>query len=336
MIKQRTLGRTGLKVSEICLGTINFGWKTKEQESLSILDAYHAAGGNFIQGIGHCPELSLASASTKASEEIVGKWWRSRGIPRSNLVLATRVNLGRGSEAASLVKFARDCVRESLRRLRTSYVDLLVIEWSDSVLPSSRLIEVFNALVREGLTRYIGAADFSAWRIAEIIGRARDRNSCRMEALQSDYSLLTRARFEPEAMALCEDQRLGFIARSPLAGGFLTQSDHLSVSRREWLDQRYGNIYGDAALAALNDVARKHGATPARTALAWVLHNPAVTSAVVGVQSATQLHDLLHAAFIQLSESDRNLLHNATAVEEVRIGPDISPSSVPAAELALN
>ena len=336
MIKQRILGRTGLKVSELCLGTKNFGWKTGEHESFAILDAYRAAGGNFIQSTGHCPGLLLGSGSITSSEEIVGRWWRSRGVPRRELVLATRVHFGRVSGDGSLVTFARNRVRESLRRLRTSYVDLLIVEWSETLASSRELLDVFNVLIREGLARYIGAADFPAWRVAGMIGRAREENHCRMEVLQSDYSLLTRARFEPDAMSLCEDQRLGFLARSPLAGGFLCQRDHPGAARREWLDQRYGNIYGDAALAALNKIAARHHASPARIALSWVLHNPAVTSAVAGVHSVTQLHDLLGAASLQLSDSDRDTLHEATAVEEIRIGPATHLPAASDAELALH
>ena len=134
MIKQRTLGRTGLKVSELCLGTMNFGWKTDEQKSFAILDAYRKAGGNFIQAMGHCPAPAITAASTTFSEEVVGRWWHSRAIPRGQLVLATRIGLGRVWDGVPMVEFAQDCVRDSLRRLKTTYVDLLILEWSESLL----------------------------------------------------------------------------------------------------------------------------------------------------------------------------------------------------------
>src|SRR4051812_42220727 len=105
MIKQRTLGRTGLKVSELCLGTMNFGWQTDEQKSFAILDAYFASGGNFIQAMGHCPAHAITAASTTFSEEVVGRWWDSRAILRSQLVLATRLDFGRVPEGALTVKF---------------------------------------------------------------------------------------------------------------------------------------------------------------------------------------------------------------------------------------
>src|SRR5690349_6646122 len=119
MIKQRTLGRTGLKVSELCLGTMNFGWRTDERKSFAILDSYREAGGNFIQATAHCPAATLGAASTTFSEDVVGRWWQSRAIPRHELVLATRLSIGRPPAGVPVVKFVRDCVRESLRRLKT-------------------------------------------------------------------------------------------------------------------------------------------------------------------------------------------------------------------------
>jgi len=339
MIKQRTLGRTGLKVSELCLGTMNFGWKTDEQKSFAILDAYFEAGGNFIQATGHCPAPALTAASTTFSEEVVGRWWDSRAILRSQLVLATRLSLRRVPEGVPMAKFARDCVRQSLRRLKTTYLDILVIEWSESLLPMREFMEVFDALVRGGLVRYIGAANFPVWRVADAIGRAHLRNHCRMETLQSDYSLMTRARFEPEAMSLAQEQRLGFLARSPLAGGFLARGKGLGVqfgsSRHDWLEQRFGNVYGDVAQAAVTDVASRHEASSAQVALSWVLHNPAVTSAVIGVQSVAQLGELVQATSLRLSTTDLEQLDHATAAEEIHVVREITRASVSPGELVL-
>lgn len=340
MIKQRTLGRTGLKVSELCLGTMNFGWKTDQEKSFDLLDAYREAGGNFIQATGYCPAPLLTAASTTFSEEVVGRWWPSRAIARGELVLATRLSLGRIPNGVPIVEFTRNCVRESLSRLKTSYIDLLVIEWSESLLPLRDIMKVFDSLVRGGLVRYIGAANFPVWRVGEAIERAHQRNHCRMEALQSDYSLMTRARFEPEAMTLCQEQRLGFLARSPLSGGFLANgrgmNDRFNTSRRNWLDRRFGNAYGDAAREAVSDVAARHEASSAQVALSWVLHNPAVTSAVIGVHSVAQLDELVQATSLPLEVADLQQLDQATAAEEVRIAPEITRSAAPLRELVLN
>ncbi len=341
MINQRTMGRTGLKLSELCLGTLNFGWKTDEKTSFAILDAYRAAGGNFVQSTSHAPEIVLASASASTSEEIVGRWWQTRGLRREELILATRIHVRQipGDEAA-FAKTVHEACQASLRRLQTTYLDLAVFEWNSGLLPIRYSLEAFDRTVRNGLARFIGAANFPLWRVSDAIARAYLRNRCRMEALQSDYSLLTRARFEPEAMALCQEQRLGFFARSPLAGGFLARRpdsrDLFSSSRHDWLTERFGNCYGEAALAAVTEVAARHTASSAQVALGWVLHNPAVTSAIIGVHSVGQLNELLLASQVQLTAPDLAQLGGATAVEEVRVAPELAPSRLEAGQWVSN
>lgn len=330
MIKQRTLGRTGLKISELCLGTVNFGWKTDEKTAFAILDAYHAAGGNFIQAANHGPELALPSVAATFSEEIVGRWWRARGLRREDLFLATRLYVRQPPEggAAAFAELVRAACQDSLRRLQTDWIDLVLFEWSEALVPMAVSLEAFDVAVRGGLARYLGASSFPVWRVVDSLGRAYLRSHCRFEALQADYSLLTRARFEPEAMALCQEQRLGFLARSPLADGYLAgrgdPGSGLHPARREWLAARFGNEYGAAARSVVADVAARHGVSPARIAVAWVLHNPAVTAAVVGVQSVAQLADLAQASVLALPAADLLRLDHATAAEEIRIGPEIA------------
>jgi aryl-alcohol dehydrogenase-like predicted oxidoreductase len=323
MINQRTLGRTGLNVSELCLGTMNFGWTTDAHNSFAILDAYHGAGGNFIQSMGRSRAPGLASTSTTFSEEIVGRWWRSRGIPRDELVLATRISLGRPPAGIPLAQFALDCCRESLVRLQASHLDLLVLEWTGSFTPVREALGVFDSIIQSGLARYVVAASFPAWRVTEAIALAREYNHCRMEALQEDYSLMTRARFEPEAMTLCQEQRLGFLARAPLADGFLAYSkkpgERLPVFRRDWISRGFGARYGETGLAAVSEVASRYEASAAQIALAWVLHNPRVTSAVIGVHTPAQLEDLLGANRLAFSADDLAQLAEATAAEEVQV-----------------
>src|SRR5687767_8230511 len=130
MITQRTMGRTGLKLSELSLGTLNFGWKTDENQAHAILDAYHAAGGNFIQANSWSPELMLPSTSPSRSEEIVGRWWTLRRVPRQALFLATRIHVRPPTEArGNLTQVVRKTLRDSMRRLRTQYLDMVIFEW---------------------------------------------------------------------------------------------------------------------------------------------------------------------------------------------------------------
>ena len=342
MIKQRTMGRTGLKLSELCLGTLNFGWKTDEKTAFAILDAYHAAGGNFIQATSHSPELFLPSTAATLSEEIVGRWWKSRSLRREDLFLATRIHLRQPADASAggFNKLVREACRDSLRRLQTSYLDMVVFEWNDGLVPIRVTLDAFDHVVRGGLVRFIGAGSFPVWRVVDSLGRAFLRNHCRMEALQADYSLITRARFEPDAMALCQEQRLGFFARSPLAGGFLARhrdSDAMfHAARRDWLKERFGNSYGVAAQSAVADVAARHEASSAQVSLAWVLHNPVVTAAVVGVHSVAQLGELVHATSLALSAPDLGQLDHATAAEEIRVAPEIVRTAPSPGEMVLN
>lgn len=341
MINKRIMGRTGLKLSELCLGTLNFGWKTDEKTSFAILDAYRAAGGNFIQATSHTPEIFLPSTSSSASEEIVGRWWKARGIPRDDLFIATRIHVRQTpGQESEFVKAVRRACQDSLRRLQTTYADMVIFEWNDGLVPIRHSLEAFDQVVRSGLARFVGTANFPVWRVVDALGRAYLRNHCRMEAIQTNYSLMTRARFEPEAMALCQEQRLAFFARSPLAGGFLARrqgiGDIFSASRRDWLTERFGNPYGDAALAAVGDLAARHEASSAQVALAWVLHNAAVTSAVIGVHSVAQLSELLHANRLQLTAPDLDQLGDATAAEEIRVVPEITHHRPEAGELVLN
>jgi aryl-alcohol dehydrogenase-like predicted oxidoreductase len=341
MIKQRIMGRTGLKLSELCLGTLNFGWKTDEKSAFAILDAYHAAGGNYIQATSRSPELMLPSASSSMSEEIVGRWWKTSGIARQDLFLTTRICVRQPAEGeGNFTKVVRQAVQDSMRRLQTHYLDMAIFEWNDGLVPIRYTLEAFDQVVRSGSARFLGTANFPVWRVVDTLGRAYLRNHSRAEAIQADYSLMTRSRFEPEAMALCQEQRLGFFASSPLAGGFLARpnglGDLFSVSRRDWLTQRFGNAYGDAALAAVSDVAARHEASSAQVALAWVLLNPAVTSAIVGVNSVAQLSELVHAAQLELTERDLEQLGAATAAEEVQVAREVTHHPLEPGELILN
>lgn len=327
MIKQRYLGRTGLKVSELCLGTINFGWKTDEASSFAILDDFHSLGGNFLQSASFTPRVLLPSTSPSFGEEVIGDWWTSRQVPRRDLVLSTRLHLTLPLIAGSNL---RDVVCEltlgAMKRLKTDYLDLLMIEWDAKLLPMYQVIDAFHAAVHRCHVRYVGAANFPVWRVADGIAQAFRRNRSRMEVLQSEYSLMTRARYEPEAMSLCDEQKLGFIATSPLAGGFLTRRMRgprlASAHTRAWPHEKFHNSYGDAALAAVADVAARHEASSAQVALAWVLHNRILTSAMLGVRSVAELRELVSAGTLELSSADVSQLLEATSLEQVHVPAD--------------
>jgi aryl-alcohol dehydrogenase-like predicted oxidoreductase len=218
-MNQRKFGRTGLSVSELCLGAMQFGWLTNSETSHGILDAYRAAGGNFIQTSTCGP--ADAGPGLCRSEEIVGSWLQANPRARTDLVLSTRMRFARpvpGFRSGLADSIRRQC-EESLRRLHTSHLDLLVIEWSDALLPMDEVLGSIDDLVRAGKLRHVGASGFPVWRFMESLGRSARRGGCRLESFQADYSLLERAPFEPDAIELAREYRVALLA-IPIALSF--------------------------------------------------------------------------------------------------------------------
>ena len=319
-MNKRKLGRTHLHVSELCLNATKFGYINDEATSLALLDAYRAEGGDFIESFGSSQNSVTARPMDARSEEIVGRWHRSRAISRNSLVLATRVNLFRPTHGggAAFANLIRESCERSLRRLQTEHLDLLVCEWDEHLSPVEDIMEAFDWLIRAGLVRHVVAAGFPSWRVIDSLHRSSLRNHVRFEALQADYSLLTRAPFEAEALAMCREHRLGFLARSPLAGGLLAKRPvsirELINLDRSWQNQRFGSNAGDATLTVLSRIADERHASSAQVALAWVLRNPQVSSALVSARSTPELRELIGSANILLTREETSALANATAV----------------------
>ncbi|MEX2045428.1 MAG: aldo/keto reductase, partial [Opitutus sp.] len=221
----RKLGRTGLKVSELCLGTMQFGWTTDETHSLAVMDAFVAAGGNFIDTADiYTTWGPRGLAAGGESEEIIGRWMHARGN-RDRIVLATKVRgkmwEGPDGEGLSRARVIR-CCEDSLRRLRTDHIDLYQCHWVDLDTPIDETLSALDGLVRAGKVRYIGASNFPAWRLMEALWHSDRRGWAPFISYQPEYSLMERAGFEIEAMPLCKHHDLGVIPYSPVAGGFLT------------------------------------------------------------------------------------------------------------------
>jgi aryl-alcohol dehydrogenase-like predicted oxidoreductase len=312
-MNRRALGRTGLRVSELCLGTLNFGWNVNEEQAFALLDSFRAAGGNFIQASAVCSPDMAALAVAEASEDFVGRWWRDRKIPRGELFLATRIVVRnpRPHGASTLENFIRRCCEDSLQRFRTDHIDLLLIEWSDSLPLMDDVLFVLSRLKRAGLLRYFGAAGFPAWRLMESIYRSAQRDTDRFEVLQADCSLAAHGRSEREQLQVCHDYRLGLLARSPLAGGLLTAggiAGGIPALRSQRLRDQFSRPETVAMRAALAHVAARHETSLSQIALAWVLAGPAVTAPVIGVSTPGHLEDLLQAPQINLDDADFELL----------------------------
>ena len=294
---------------------MHFGWKTDESMSSAILDTFRAAGGNFIQAASSAGvDGGFDRLATALSEEHVGRWMAEREVPRSSMVLATRLVLrDRGPVGSSLASVIREQCEASLRRLRTDHLDLFMLEWSPALLPLDETLEALTPLVWKGLVTAVGASGFPAWRLMEARGRSATRSIPGFDVAQHDHSLVMRRPFEPELEDFCRETRTGFLARSPLAGGFLVgeapgRRTWIHPGRAAWMRDRYLHCGSTSVRDVLEAVALRRGASVAQTALAWVLSRENVTAAVVGVTSPPQLRELIGATRVPLLKGDLSAL----------------------------
>jgi aryl-alcohol dehydrogenase-like predicted oxidoreductase len=318
----RRLGRTGMKVSTICLGTMQFGWTTAEPEAHAIMSEAVALGCNFLDTADIYSKWVEGNPGG-VSEQIVGSWLASGAVSRDQVIIATKVRgeMGEGPNNQGLSRLhILNSVRDSLRRLQTDYIDLYQVHWPDDETPLDETLQAFDDLVRQGLVRYIGCSNYPAWLLAKSLWVSDARKLVRFDSLQPHYSLVHRAEFERELQPLCLDQGIGVIPYSPLAGGFLTgkyrrDSALPQSDRAGGIRERYMNEQGFAAVDRLEEIGREHGASVAQTAIAWVLANPAVSSAIIGANSLAQLHDTVKGADVQLSAEEKAALDAVTAWE---------------------
>ncbi len=223
-MEYRRLGRTGLKVSTICLGTMQFGWSADEDASFAVMDRAVEQGINFLD-TADVYSRWVEGNPGGVSEEIIGRWMQEREVRRDQIVLATKVRgtMGEGPNDQGLSRgHILDGVEASLNRLQTDYIDLYQVHWPDEETPLDETLQALTDLVRAGMVRYIGCSNYPAWLLAKSLWVSDVRNLSRYDSLQPHYSLVHRAEFERELQPLCLDQGIGVIPYSPLAGGFLT------------------------------------------------------------------------------------------------------------------
>ncbi len=316
----RRLGRTGLKVSTICLGTMQFGWTTDESKAHSILDKAIELGCNLIDTADIYSSWAEGNPGG-VSEQIIGNWLAKRNGSRENIILATKVRgqMGEGPNDQGLSRqHILNAVEASLERLQTDYIDLYQVHWPDEETPLEETLRVLDDLVRSGMVRYIGCSNYPAWLLMKSLWVSDVLKVARFDSLQPHYNLVHRAEFERELQAVCLDQGIGVIPYSPLAAGFLTgkyrqDADLPESARVEGVRRRYMNEQGFSAISKLDEIAQNHDATIAQTAIAWVLANTAVSSAIIGANSITQLTDTFQGAAIKLSEAEKAALDEITA-----------------------
>jgi 1-deoxyxylulose-5-phosphate synthase len=321
-MEYRRLGRTGLKVSTICLGTMQFGWSTGEAQAHTIMREAVASGINFID-TADIYSTWVEGNPGGVSEQIIGSWLKTGAVRREEVIIATKVRgkMGEGPNDEGLSRLhILNSVQESLRRLETNYIDLYQVHWPDEETPLDETLGALDDLIRNGLVRYIGCSNYPAWLLAKSLWISDVRNLARFDSLQPHYNLVHRAEFERELQPLCLDQEIGVIPYSPLAGGFLTgkyrRENALPKSDRAGgIRERYMNEWGFSVVDKLEEIGNQQGMTLAQTAIAWILANPAVTSAIIGANTLEQLHDTIKGAEFTLSAEEKVALDKITAWE---------------------
>ncbi len=308
------LGRSGLFVYRVGLGTMQFGWSVDEAGSFAVLDAYADAGGNFIDTADCYSSWSQSmggpSNAGGVSEEIIGRWLHARGR-RDDMVIATKVRAAMGEqfgdhrgtrfqrEGLSRQWIMRAC-EDSLRRLGVDHIDLYQAHFIDPLVPIEETMSAFTDLVRQGKVRYLGCSNFSAWRLLESLWVADRRNLESFVSVQPEYSLLdpVRSDVEAELAPMCQRYGIGIIPYSPLGGGLLTgkyrRGEPLPDSVRA--DENAETRFSDknwSIIETLVDVATDLGQTPAQVAVNWLRAKPWTTAPIVGANTTQQLRDTI-------------------------------------------
>jgi aryl-alcohol dehydrogenase-like predicted oxidoreductase len=320
-MEYRVLGRTGLKVSVICLGTMQFGWTADEALSHRVLSAAWEAGVNFIDTANIYSRWADGNPGGVA-EQIIGRWMNQNAIPRDRLILATKVrgNMGAGPEDEGLSpRHIMKAVEDSLRRLQTDYLDLYQAHWPDPSTPIDETMRAFDDLVRQGKVRHIGASNYVAWELMQALW-ASDKNGLALfETVQPHYNLVHRDEFERELAAVCKTYQIGVIPYSPLAGGFLTgkyRRNLVAQSARAGAVKRYFTEQNWTLLDKLDELAKQKSASVSQIALAWLLADSLVISPIIGANSIDQLKDNLAAVDVRLTTAEKRMLDKATAWKE--------------------
>ncbi|MDE1180203.1 aldo/keto reductase [Paraburkholderia sp.] len=321
-MEYRAFGRTGLTVSRLCLGTMTFGLQTEERVSHGILDTAADAGVNFIDTADVYP-LGGGIELAGRTEEIVGRWLKGK---RARYIVATKavgqVGPSAWDQGASR-KHLLDAIDASLKRLDTDYVDLYQLHSDDRNTPLDETLEALDTIVRSGRARYIGVSNFLAYRLARALGRADVLRTARFVSVQPRYNLLFR-QIERELLPLADEEGLAVMPYNPLAGGLLTGKHRHDTAPAEgrftasvgkagaMYQARYWHQREFDTIEKLRGIAAQSGHSLTQTALAWVLANPSISSAIIGASKPEQLSDTLAAVDLTLGDELKAVLDDAT------------------------
>ena len=319
-MEYRKLGRTGLKVSELCLGTMTFRWTSSEPQSYKVLDRAWDAGINFID-TADVYSFWAPGNEGGVSERIIGKWLKRK--PREQVIIATKVRgrMWQGPNGQGLSRHhIMHAVEDSLCRLQTDYIDLYQTHWPDWETPLDETLRALDDLVTAGKVRYIGASNHPAWLLMKTMWISERLNVARYDCVQPHYNLVNRAEVEPDLAHVCMDQGIGMIPYSPLAGGFLTGKytrEHAPEGARHTGSERIKSLMTEQNFRLLDELAemgQARGKTLVQMALGWQLTQPFVTAPIIGANTIAQLDESLGAAGLRLSDEEMQRLDDLTGM----------------------
>jgi aryl-alcohol dehydrogenase-like predicted oxidoreductase len=313
-MKKRKLGTTGLEIAPLVFGGNIFGWTVDQPTSFKLLDAFVAAGFNSVDTADMYSRWMTGHTGGE-SEIIIGEWMKRNGN-RGKMIVATKVgmDMGEGRKGLSKTHILRSA-EDSLKRLQTDYIDLYQSHTDDAETQFEETLGAYAQLIKEGKIRAIGASNYKADRLAAALEASRKSGLPAYQTLQPNYSLIERE-YENNLEPLCEKEGLGVINYFPLAAGFLTgkyrsESDATGKARARNVT-KYLNERGFKILSALDQVAKKFNATPARVSLAWLLARPSVTAPIVSATNLDQLKDLVASVDLALDRKSIELLNRAS------------------------
>lgn len=315
-MEKRKLGRSGLEVSPVCFGGNVFGWTIDEATSFEILDAFVAAGGNFIDTADVYSRWVPGNQGGE-SETILGKWLSQRRN-RDQVVIATKVGSDMGPNGKGLSrKHILQAVEDSLHRLQTDYIDLYQSHIDDESTPLEETLETYAELIGQGKVRAIGASNYSAARLAQALQVSQQHGYPRYESLQPLYNLYDRADYERDLAPLCQEQEIGVISYFSLASGFLSgkyrSEEDLAGSSRAGIVKKYLDARGLRILEALDEVAKTYDTRSTQVSLAWLIARPSITAPIVSATTVGQLKEIIKAIALKLDPASLQLLEQASA-----------------------
>jgi aryl-alcohol dehydrogenase-like predicted oxidoreductase len=315
-MKKRKLGRSELEISPLVFGGNVFGWTADERTSFQLLDAFVAAGFNAIDTADVYSRWAPGHTGGE-SETILGKWLK-RGGNRNKVIIATKVGMEMAPDKKGLSEaYILRATEDSLRRLQTDTIDLYQSHTDDADTPIEETLGAYSKLIVQGKVRAIGASNYKADRFAAALEISKKSGLPRYESLQPNYNLYDRADFEAQLEPLCLKEGIGVINYYPLASGFLSgkyrSERDVDERPRARMLKKYVNERGFKILDALDQVAKKYSATPARVSLAWLLARPGITAPIVSATSMEQLNDLIPSVELRLDRASIELLSQASA-----------------------